>query len=532
MRTAKGVRCRHPGWGCASLRSSLVLATGLLAGCALPGAANPGGVGAASRAAADAQGRVVEEPETLKTPPPESGAPLPAFPPVQRRELANGLVLSHVQQGQLPLSRVVLSFGSGRAQEGDKIGVARLTARLMKVGGAGSSNGHQMLERFESFGTTLHVTTSPDTTTFALNVMNADLAATFSALEAIVSSPRMPLAEFLRLKQAESERAAARARGDLDWGNQVVLFRELFEVPAGVHPYAHFDAKSSDIDRLELSDCNAWRAQHLTPGNAELIVVSSLDAPAVFQQAEQAFSSWPAGAAPVRPSFNRPAGPARLQIFLVDHDESPLSEVTAGVLGAPRSSAAWPALALTTYLLGAGPASRLYRTLREEHQWAVKTSATLTPLVAAPAVVELDATTRRETTGDVVKAMLEQIESLGKEAPRSEEVEHAARALTSAFLNDPKPLEALADRLAVARRLGLEPDYYDSYHQAVLELDAGSLHRIVHPYFELNQTAVVVSGDADGLDTTLAKLAPVVVLDPDNGFSIKRKLPFSPLGSP
>lgn len=509
-----------------------VAVASLLANCTPPpGASSPSGTNPPGAASAGA-GQVVEEPSALKTPPPASVAPLPAFPPVRQHQLANGLRLNHVQQGQLPLSRVVLSFASGRAQEGDKIGVARLTARLMKIGGAGSSSGHQMLERFESFGTRLQVTTAPDTTTFAMSVMNPDLAAALQALAAVVSSPRMPLADFLRLKQAESERAASRARGDLGWGNRVVLFRELFDVPTGVHPYAHFDAKGSDVEGLALSDCTLWRQQHFTPGNAELIIVSSIEAPVVFEQAEQAFRSWPAAATPTASSFNRPAGPARLQIFLIDHDESPLSEVTVGVLGAPRSSAAWPALALTTYLLGAGPASRLYRSLREEQQWALKTSAVLTPLVAAPSVVELDATTRREATVEVVRAMLQQIENLAGQAPSKEEVEHAARALTGAFLNDPNPLEALADKLAQARRLGLEPDYYNDYHQALLDLDAVNLHRIVRPYFDVNQSVVVVSGDADDLGKPLTKLAPVVIVDADKGFSIKQRLPFSPLDTP
>jgi len=475
---------------------------------------------------------VLEEPEALKTPPPPGLGALATFPPVERRELANGFGVSFLRQANLPLARIIVTFRSGRAQEGDKVGVARVTARLMKLGGAGALSGKQMVDRFESFGSSLEVTTGSDHTNFTLSVLNADVPVALAALGQMLAEARLPLSEFLRVKQDEIEQAQGRARGDFAWGNQLVLFRQLFAGPTGLQAYGRFDAKASDLERLELADTAAWRRQHFTPANAELVVVGSLEPAALFDAAEKAFEKWPSSPPPAPAAFDRPAGPERLEILVVDRVDSPLSQITAGVLGAPRKSAAWPALSLVSYILGSGPASRLFLDLHEEHQWALEVRSTLLPLRDAPSVVQIEATALSADSVPVVKSITREIERLAHEPPSAAEVEHAARSLTRGFLNDPNPMQSLSEMLAEQRRLGLGPDDYDSFHRAVLELDPANVQRVVQPYFDLAQAVIVVSADAKSVAPALAQLAPVLVLDPEREFSIKQRLPFSPIAAP
>lgn len=515
---------RTPG-----LRGAAPLYALLLWGCGVLQSAPPPAAGDSAGTAPGEHGAVVQEPEALKTPPPPGLAALATFPPVERRELGNGFGVSYLRQQNLPLARVTVTFRSGHAQEGDHVGVARVTARLMKLGGAGAFSGKQMIDRLESFGSSLEITTGSDHTSFALNVLNADLAQALVTLGQLLSEARMPIAEFSRVKQEEIEEAAGRARGDFGWGNQLVLFRQLFEAPTGVHPYAHFAAKASEVERLQLADCTAWRREHLGPSNAELVVVGSLEPALVFDAAEKAFQKWQGTAAPTPPSFDRPAGPARLEIFVIDRAESPLSHVTAGMLGAPRKSAAWPALSLTSYILGSGPASRLFLDLHEKHHWALEISSDLLPMRDAPSVLQVQATALGADTVHVVRSITRELGRLGSEAPSAAELEHAARSLTRAFLNHPNPMKSLSDMLAQQARFGVEPTDYDSFHRALLELDPATVKRTVQPYFDLDKGVVVVSADAKSVAKPLAQLAPVVVLDPERDFSIKERLPFSPL---
>src|SRR4051794_10433659 len=71
-----------------------------------------------------------------RTKPPELGAPPPvSLPPILTRQLPNGLKLMIVEQHELPLADFVLLVGSGgTADPAGKIGVANLTASMLREG--------------------------------------------------------------------------------------------------------------------------------------------------------------------------------------------------------------------------------------------------------------------------------------------------------------------------------------------------------------------------------------------------------------
>ncbi len=469
------------------------------------------------------------EPDALKHPPPPGLERPLSFPSVQQKTLSNGLGVSYIRREGVPLTRLVLSFASGRAQEGSRAGVARVAARLMKLGGAAGLSGGQMVDRFEALGARVKVSTSADATTLRLTVLNGDVPGALALLGKLLQSPGLSPAEFARLKQLEIERAEAKARGDLEWGNHMVVYRELFDLPTGAHPYAHFDATRTDLERLQLSDCTQWIKERLVPENAELSVVGSLDPDELFSTAEQTLAGW-SGKKPGDIVWNRPTGPERLRIFVVDHEDVMLSVITAGLMGAPRKSAAWPALSVAVELLGGGSASRLYVDLVEKRSLALRARADLEPLVAAPAVVILAATTLNEKATSVVQKLIRHVERFGKTAPEANEVESAARALAAGFLNDPDPMRALSAQVQALARFELEPHYYDGFYQSILDLDAKTVHQTTAPYFDKERMVIVVSGPAKLLAEPLAALAPVAVVDAEKGFAIKKTLPYSPLG--
>src|SRR5436305_9274481 len=71
-----------------------------------------------------------------RTRPPELGPPpRVSLPPINTRELPNGLKLMIVEQHELPLADFTLVIGSGgTADPGGKGGVANLTAQMLREG--------------------------------------------------------------------------------------------------------------------------------------------------------------------------------------------------------------------------------------------------------------------------------------------------------------------------------------------------------------------------------------------------------------
>src|SRR5262249_14736917 len=172
---------------------------------------------------------------------------------------------------------------SGQATDGAAVGTAELAGEMLKAGGAGKWDSRALLERAESMGSTLDVTTGLDSTEIALSVLKPDLEPALEVLAAVAFKPRFLPAEFTKLRQREIERVSSLARTSGRWAASMVLYSELYDLPTSVHAYAHYDATPKQLAKLSLEDCRRWHAKHVVPKNAWLVAAGDVD-PEVFEK--------------------------------------------------------------------------------------------------------------------------------------------------------------------------------------------------------------------------------------------------------
>jgi hypothetical protein len=70
----------------------------------------------------------------------------------------------------------------------------------------------------------------------------------------------------------------------------------------------------------------------------------------------------------------------------------------------------------------------------------------------------------------------------------------------------------------------LPDDYFDDYRAALRELDLATVTKAAAQRYQATPV-IVVSGDAAVLGPGLAEFGPVVVLDPERAFTLKRSYP-------
>ena len=146
-----------------------------------------------------------------------------------------------------------------------------MAGELTKAGGAGPWNAQALLQRAESLGADLNVITDRDSTRISLGVTTPDLAPALEILSAVAMKPRFDATEFGKLRTRETERASSAAKSSAGYAAAMILYRELFEVPTAIHPYARYAALPAEIEKLQVADCKAWHKQHMTPRNAVLV---------------------------------------------------------------------------------------------------------------------------------------------------------------------------------------------------------------------------------------------------------------------
>jgi len=469
-------------------------------------------------------------PDPLASAPPAGIAPDMKFPTIGHSRLDNGLELRVVTRKNYPIIELRLVLFSGIASDGAEPGVAAVAGELLKVGGAGKWSAADLAERAESLGSSLEVMTDRDATRITMAVTTADLDAALDLIGAVAQRPRFAPIEFDKLKQRELERVRNAAKASAGWAASMVLYRELFDLPTAVHPYAHYDAKPSELSKLTLESCRRWYRSNVTPGNATLIVAGDVDAATAEAAAKRVFSGWK-GEKPSVQSYNSPVPPETRTVWLVDRPHSAQSQIYVAGLGPERSTPAWPALAATNQILGGGVAGRLFLDVREKRSLAYGTSSSLEEPARSPVPIVLSAGTQTAKTGLAMQALLENLDKISSAPPTDAEVGMASRSLSDSFLFRTETLGAVADLTAKLAILGLPDDYFDSYRAALRKLDNPKVYEAAQKYFKIKNPVLVVAGDAERIAKPLSHFAKVVIIDPEHDFQPGKTLPLDPTQS-
>jgi zinc protease len=443
-------------------------------------------------------------------------APLPARPvpePAQTvTALANGLAVSTLPVGSLPVVelRLVVRGGNG---EGKNPALAALTAELLKDGGTKRFGPSLLLERIEALGADLHVDVGVDVTTFSVSTTRSRWAEALDLLALVVREPLFDAGEFKKIRARMVDEARARALSSGRYIASQALARELY---APGSRYGVFGLRAADLEKASLEDCiGYWRA-HVTPSNARLFVAGRVTAEESAPVVAKHFASWvdrPSEKAP--PVTTTP--PKATRVVLLDKPGSQ-SDVYLARFTEPRGKGSWPSLELAIGVLGGGETSRLFTEVRETKSLAYATAARVYAREAGPVPFALYAGTKTESTREVVGELLAQAEKLRSEGFRAGELDEMRRYLRD---SDLVLLETVGDVVGEAVsewRLGLPAGTFARERAALGTVPEGDVRALMNEAFA-GPFLVVVAGDAARIADDLRSFGAVTVVDPQTGLT-------------
>jgi zinc protease len=457
-------------------------------------------------------------------PPPPGPSPDAPFPTIARHDFSNGLELRVVERHSLPVVEIRLVVRSGYASDGPKTGVSALTGALLETGGAGRWSARQLVERAEGLGARLEVVTDRDSTQLSMAAANDELEAALGLLAAIARSSRFDAAEFTKLRDREIERVTDLSRTSSSFMASMVLYRELYELPSAVHPYARYSATAAELKAITLEDCRAWYRAHFSPMNAFVVVAGDVAPDAVFGAAARTFESWKGEPrAPVH--FPTPHLPSRTNVYVVDRPGSAQSQVYVGLFGPEMKTRVLPASVVMNQILSA---ERLFLDVREKRALSHWLGSEIEKVAEGPVPIVLNAVTQTTKTARTVAALLEQLDAMATTEPRDEAVGEASRYLADSFLVASASAGAIADLTARLGILELPDDWYDDYRRALREVEPAEVRDLGARYLRKDRAIVAVAGAADVVAEPLRRFGPVTVVDAEHGFSTRRSLTHDP----
>ena len=410
--------------------------------------------------------------------------------------LKNGLTVMIVENNKLPRVAASLNIDNPPISEGDKAGVAQLTAALL---GKGSMN--QDKDSFNeevdfmganiSFGSQSANASSLSRYFGRVLEMMADAALHPNFTEEEFIKDRDILLDGIKSGEKSVTEAARRVENVLAYGIG--------------HPYGEYVSKES-VERVTLADVKQYYEANFHPNNAYLVVVGDVNPKAVKKQVKNLFGDWKAGPDMVAniPMVQNAAG---TQIEFVEMPNAVQTEVTVqNTVNLEKKHPDYFPLLLANAILGGGGEARLFLNLREDKGYTYGSYSRMGNNKYTDTRFRATASVRNAVADSSVVEILKEIDLIRTELVSAEELSRAKAKYIGSFVRAVERPSTIAGYALDIETEGLDKDFYTNYLSSINAVTREDIQRVAQKYFLVDQARVVVTGKATEVLENLEKV--------------------------
>jgi zinc protease len=436
--------------------------------------------------------------------------PLPAFaiPQPQRVVLDNGLVVFLLEDHELPLvtAQALVAAGSGE-EPAAQVGLAQLTAEVLRSGGTGTLGADELDDFLEAKAATIDSRADVTDAEVTMSCLTRDFPQVLAVFADVLRRPRLAAD---RLEVARTRLAATIARQNDNPGS--IVFREFDKIVYGeVSPYARRPTYAT-VAAIGRDDLVAWHRARFHPDRTVLGLVGDFDSAQALEMIRSSFGDWPRGPERQPPAAAPEQGPAP-GVYFAEKDDVTQSYVAMGTLGIRRDNPDYYAVELMNEVFGGSFASRLFSNVRSKKGLAYSVFGRVGSAFDHRGLTFVYLSTKVETTGAGIAALLEEARGMVTNPPSDEEVAKAKRAILNSFIfNSDSRAKVLDQQLSLAF-FGYPLDWLARYRAGIEATPAAEVRRVAAKYLHPDEFAILVVGPAAGRDRPLADFGPVTARD-------------------
>ena len=413
------------------------------------------------------------------------------FPPYEVRTLANGMRVVVVLHHEQPAVSMRLLVGAGAAQDPQgKTGVAGLTASLLDQGTT-TRSAAEIADQIDTIGGALGTGSGNDLTFANAIAMKDSFGPVMDLLADVVRNPAFAPEEIDRQKQQVTSSLQVNDN-DPDYVASVLFDRLVY----GFHPYGlPSSGTSATLQRITRDDLQTFHKRYFVPNNMILAIVGDVTSDEAFAAAERVFGKWPRGEVAAPKPIDPP--PPTRRIVVVDKPDAVQTEIRVGMLAIPRKHPDYLPFDLAVKVLGGEGANRLHNVLRSERGLTYGASAdTEARKEAGDFVAETD--TRTETTGEVLRLMVDEFSRLQRERPFERELSGAQAYLAGSFPLTIETPNDIATEVLNVLFYELPVDEIGTFPRRVQAVTPDDILRVARQYVRPDRLSIVLVGNAAG----------------------------------
>lgn len=464
--------------------------------------------------------------ESFRKNPPFNETPIQyRFPQSKEKILSNGLYIQFFENRSLPKITFQLSLKGGAFYEPvDKPGISQLVASVMRMGSKNYPF-NTLQEKLEILGASLAISSGPDRITVTATTLSENLREVLNIVSDIIMNPSFEKSEFERQVRDFKARLLQQRSSPLFLASEM-LYKQVFQehsyskitTPSGA-PYVNiFQILPSEklLNEVKREDLIEYHKKFFIPNEALLFAYGDYKWEDFSKEVEMIFSRWKKGS-PVKDSqFPTPKIPSKRVLYLVDRPGSVQSYILIGNLLFPRSSKDYIPLLVGNKILGGGRhiggggTGRLFMNLREDKGWTYGCYSWVMPFVHS-GIFAINAEVRTEVTAPAVKEILKEVERLRKGDFTEEDIKYSKSFLSGVLPLVNEGASGIIDAASTVKINGLPSDYWDKYPEQIKSVKFDEIKKAVEKYIHLNNSIIVVVGDASKIESELKPLCDEIV---------------------
>jgi zinc protease len=404
---------------------------------------------------------------------------------IQQHTLKNGMKVLVQEDPSIPNVALYTFFRVGSRNEHEGItGLSHFFEHMM-FNGAKKYGPGQFDKTMEAAGGSNNAYTSNDLTVYQDWFPNSQLELIFD----LESDRVQNLAFDPKIVESERQVVYSERRLSVDNDNFGLLEEQLEATAIMAHPY-HWSVIGwpSDIEKWTLDDLKTYFAKGYSPSNATMVVVGDVKADHVFTLAEKYMEPIPAHdpPPPVRTVEPKQLGERRIAVH--KFAQLPIIEIAYHVPQAQGPD--YYTLELLQALLTTGESSRLYRSLVDQQQLAIKVQsghdATIDPYLFTFTVQPRQGVAPEKAE----QALYAEVDKLKTAAVDDRELQKAKNQVISAYYRSLRSINRRAN--VIGRYEVLFGDYHKlaNVEQEFNKVTAADIQRAAKEYFDVNNRTV------------------------------------------
>ena len=424
--------------------------------------------------------------------------PLQFTPPEPERvELENGVVLYLLEDHELPIveARAFIRAASDYDPH-HKVGLASLTAHVMRTGGTERMTGDEIDERLEFLAASASVS--------GFSTLREHLDEVMGIFVDILMHPAF---EEEKLELAR-QRTLEVIRRENDRPTQVAI-REFIKHVAEGHPLSWFPTEET-IRNITREDLILFHERFYRPNNLILAVGGDFERDELVESIKTAFLEWE----PVKINFPDipPLSPESERIVYYASKEITQSTIIMGHPALRQRDPEFIPFTFMNRILGGSPAGddRLFREIREKQGLAYAVGSFVSGGQRYRGIFGAYSITRADATGKAIQLVLEELERIRTEAVSQQELKKTQSAIVNQFVFRYTSALGIATLAASLEFYDLPRDYYKNYLKRIEGITAEEILQVAREYLRPNEMRIMVVGLKELFDQDLETFGKVV----------------------